>query len=69
VVGGLAQGAPADRGARGQCAHAPPSQSTIIGTVLELEKGFGGLIHVSPQPMRQAVAELDSQSRLSLYSR
>jgi len=31
-----------------------------IGMVLELEKGFGGLIHVSPQPMRQAVAELNS---------
>jgi hypothetical protein len=33
-----------------------------IGMVLELEKGFGGLIHVSPQPMRQAIAELRSQS-------
>ena len=31
-----------------------------IGMVLELEKGFGGLIHVSSQPMRQAVAELNS---------
>jgi hypothetical protein len=28
--------------------------------VLELEKGFGGLIRVSPRPMRQAVAELKS---------
>jgi hypothetical protein len=31
-----------------------------IGMVLELEKGFGGLIRVSPRPMRQAVAELKS---------
>jgi hypothetical protein len=28
--------------------------------VLELEKGFGGLIHVSSQPVRQAVAALNS---------
>jgi hypothetical protein len=33
-----------------------------IGMVLELEKGFGGLIHVSPQPMRQAVAQLQFES-------
>jgi hypothetical protein len=33
-----------------------------IGMILELEKGFGGLIHVSPQPFRQAVAELRSES-------
>jgi hypothetical protein len=26
-----------------------------VGMILELEKGFGGLIHISPQPMRQAV--------------
>ena len=31
-----------------------------IGMTLELEKGFGGLIHVSPQPMRHAVKELKS---------
>jgi hypothetical protein len=31
-----------------------------IGMVLELERGFGGLIRVSPRPMRQAVAELKS---------
>jgi hypothetical protein len=33
-----------------------------IGMILELEKGFGGLIHVSPQPMLQAVAILKSES-------
>jgi hypothetical protein len=32
--------------------------------VLELEKGFGGLIHVSPQPMRQAVAQLEFSNRM-----
>ena len=40
-----------------------------IGMVLELEKGFGGLIHVSPHPMRQAVAELNAKSPVSLDSR
>jgi hypothetical protein len=35
--------------------------------VLELEKGFGGLIRVSPQPMRQAVAELKSHE-VDFYS-
>jgi hypothetical protein len=32
-----------------------------IGMILELEKGFGGLIHISPQPMRQAVEVLQRQ--------
>jgi hypothetical protein len=31
-----------------------------IGMVLELEEGFEGLVHVSPQPMRQAVYQLQS---------
>jgi len=31
-----------------------------IGMILELEKGFGGLVHISPQPMRQAVKALES---------
>jgi hypothetical protein len=35
-----------------------------IGMVLELEKGFGGVIHVSPQPMRQAVAQLQFSDRM-----
>jgi hypothetical protein len=32
-----------------------------IGMILELEQGFGGLIHVSPQPMRQAVKTLEAE--------
>jgi hypothetical protein len=32
------------------------AEAGAIGMVLELEKGFGGLIHVSPQPLRQVVA-------------
>jgi hypothetical protein len=31
-----------------------------VGMMLELEKGFGGMIHVSPEPMRQAVAALQA---------
>jgi len=31
------------------------------GMILELEKGFGGLVHVSPQPMRQAVKALEAE--------
>ncbi len=29
-----------------------------IGMILELEKGFGSLVHISPEPMRQAVKAL-----------
>src|SRR5215467_15902413 len=29
--------------------------------ILELERGFGGLIHISPQPMHQAVKKLQTQ--------
>jgi hypothetical protein len=36
-----------------------------IGMILELERGFGGLIHVSPQPMRQAVETLESESTVN----
>jgi hypothetical protein len=32
--------------------------SAAIGMILELEQGLGGLIHISPQPMRQAVMVL-----------
>jgi hypothetical protein len=32
-----------------------------IAMILELEKGFGALVHISPQPMRQAVKALDSE--------
>jgi uncharacterized membrane protein YqgA involved in biofilm formation len=34
-----------------------------VGMILELEKGFGGLVHVSPKPMRQAVAALEAQPK------
>ena len=34
----------------------------VSGMILELEKGFGGLIHISPQPMRQAAKVLENQS-------
>ena len=30
-----------------------------VGMILELEKGFGALVHISPQPMRQAVKALE----------
>ena len=32
--------------------------SGAMGMILELEQGLGGLIHISPQPMRQAVMVL-----------
>jgi hypothetical protein len=32
--------------------------SGAVGMILELEQGLGGLIHISPQPMRQAVVAL-----------
>ena len=32
--------------------------SGAVGMILELEQGLGGLIHISPQPMRQAVMAL-----------
>ena len=36
-----------------------------IGMLLELEKGFGGLIHNSPQPMLQAVKALEYDGRVA----
>jgi hypothetical protein len=38
-----------------------------IGMILELEQGFGGLIHISPQPMRQAVATLQAEAKSEVY--
>ena len=32
-----------------------------IGMILELERGFGALVHISPQPMRQAVKTLEAE--------
>jgi len=34
-----------------------------IGMILELERGFGGFVHVSPQPMNHAVAVLQAEAR------
>ena len=33
-----------------------------FGMILELERGFGGLIHISPQPMLQAVKTLEAEA-------
>jgi hypothetical protein len=38
-----------------------------IGMILELEQGFGGLVHLSPQPMRQAVNALQTEREAELY--
>lgn len=38
-----------------------------IGMILELEQGFGGVIHISPQPMRQAVAALQAEAQSEMY--
>jgi hypothetical protein len=35
--------------------------------ILELEQGFGGLVHISPQPMRQAVNALQTERQAELY--
>jgi len=29
--------------------------------ILELEQGFGGLVHISAQPMRQAIETLQTE--------
>src|SRR5262245_50418502 len=33
-----------------------------VGVILELEKGVGGLVHISPVPMRHAVEALEAES-------
>jgi hypothetical protein len=38
-----------------------------IGMILELEGGFGGVVHISPQPMRQAVAALQAEAHSEMY--
>jgi hypothetical protein len=35
--------------------------AVAVGMMLELEKGFGGLVRVSPEPMRQAVKALEAE--------
>jgi uncharacterized membrane protein YqgA involved in biofilm formation len=32
-----------------------------VGMILELEQGFGGLVRISPEPMRQAVSTLETE--------
>jgi len=32
-----------------------------VAMFLELERGFGGLVHISPEPMRQAVKTLEAE--------
>ena len=38
-----------------------------IGMILELEQGFGGLVHISPQPMREAVNILRTELVAEAY--
>src|SRR5690349_7979732 len=38
-----------------------------VGMILELEQGFGGLVHISPQPMRHAVNALKTERHAELY--
>jgi hypothetical protein len=38
-----------------------------IGMILELEQGFGGLVHISPQPMRHAVNILQTERGAEAY--
>jgi uncharacterized membrane protein YqgA involved in biofilm formation len=38
-----------------------------IGMILELEKGFGELVHISPQAMRQAVNTLQTERTAEAY--
>jgi hypothetical protein len=38
-----------------------------IGMILELEQGFGGMVHISAQPMRQAVNALHTELVAEAY--
>jgi uncharacterized membrane protein YqgA involved in biofilm formation len=38
-----------------------------IGMILELQEGFGGLVHVSPRAMHQAVNELQTEREAEAY--
>jgi hypothetical protein len=38
-----------------------------IGMILELERGFGGLVHISSQPMHQTVNTLQTERQAELY--
>jgi hypothetical protein len=35
--------------------------------ILELEEGFGAVVHISPQPMRQAVKDLEAQQAVTKF--
>ena len=37
------------------------SVAGAIAMILELEKGFGALVHISPQPLRGAVNALEAE--------
>jgi hypothetical protein len=37
--------------------------AAAVGMFLELEQGFGGVVRVSPEPMRQAIKALEGSSR------
>jgi hypothetical protein len=38
-----------------------------VSMFLELEQGFGSLIHISPEPMREAVKILQSQNFQTVF--
>jgi uncharacterized membrane protein YqgA involved in biofilm formation len=38
-----------------------------IGMILELERGFGGLVHISPQPLHHAVDTLQTKREAEAY--
>src|ERR1700745_1515500 len=35
--------------------------------ILELEEGFGALVHISPQPMRQTVKSLEAEQAVTKF--
>jgi hypothetical protein len=41
--------------------------SGAIAMILELERGFGGLVHISPQPLHHAVNTLQTKREAEAY--
>jgi DNA-binding NarL/FixJ family response regulator len=41
--------------------------AAAIVMILELEKGLGALVHISPQPMRQAVRSLEAEQAVTKF--
>jgi hypothetical protein len=41
--------------------------AAAIVMILELEKGFGALVHISPQPMRQAVQSMEAEQAVTKF--